>query len=466
MLRIFILYILIGFLIPHIFPKWVSKKSKKNLKVLDINTSTTGPDKALLIEEPVDAFSIRIQMIRSAKKTIDFVCYAMQNGQTTNVYLEEILNAANRGVIIRILLDAKVGIVDRTLALKMRAISFHKNVTYHTYNTLSLLKPWNWNNLLHDKFLLVDDTYLLLGGRNIGDRFFAPNGFKEALTNDREVFIHNTNYNNNNSVLHQIKSYLNKLLHSKQTTQKIYPFMLTNKQYNLAIYSLQEESKKCRQMNPQYYQKSFNNYLKQCIPTNKIILLHNPIGTGKKEPWIAYQLTKLANRTKRSILLQTPYSTANPFLLKTIKKLTNKVESLVMVTNSLASSPNYPAFSNYWSQRKKFVDNGVSIYEYQSNDSIHGKSIVFDDHLSAVGSFNMDDRSFYINTELMLVINSKAFASMLKKAILAYKKSSLLVNSNNTYEASTQVVEKRVPFYKRLLMKIISIFSRILQSLI
>lgn len=79
------------------------------------------------------------------------------------------------------------------------------------------------------------------------------------------------------------------------------------------------------------------------------------------------------------------------------------------LTNSMASSPNYPAFSAYSSQRAKFLATGVEIYEYQSTDSIHGKSCVADGRISVVGSFNLDDRSLYIDTESVLIIDSPEF---------------------------------------------------------
>ena len=53
---------------------------------------------------------------------------------------------------------------------------------------------------------------------------------------------------------------------------------------------------------------------------------------------------------------------------------------------------------------------GAKIYEYQSCDSIHGKSLVIEaNRISAVGSLNLDDRSFYIDTENMLIIDSPEF---------------------------------------------------------
>ena len=46
------------------------------------------------------------------------------------------------------------------------------------------------------------------------------------------------------------------------------------------------------------------------------------------------------------------------------------------------------------------------MYECIADHSLHTKTILVDDRLSAVGSYNYDMRSTYLDTEMMLVIDS------------------------------------------------------------
>ena len=46
--------------------------------------------------------------------------------------------------------------------------------------------------------------------------------------------------------------------------------------------------------------------------------------------------------------------------------------------------------------------------EYDAGVSYHGKCFTIGDRLTGIGSFNWDMRSAYIDTELMLVIDSKS----------------------------------------------------------
>lgn len=218
--------------------------------------------------------------------------------------------------------------------------------------------------------------------------------------------------------------------------------------------------------NPALYERSLQDYLQDAVPTRKIVLLANPTHTRKKEPVVAYGMARLAQQAKSSVLLQTPYATANRYLLEHLEEI-NKSCPITVVTNSPASSPNLPAYSNYYSQRKKFLATGVSIYEYQSAHSIHGKSIVVDDRFSAVGSLNMDDRSFYLDTETMLVVDSPEFAQVLTGAVDTLRHNSLLLDPQTNDYLPEQPVEKvPVSWGKKAMMALVSVFSRLFQFLI
>ena len=75
------------------------------------------------------------------------------------------------------------------------------------------------------------------------------------------------------------------------------------------------------------------------------------------------------------------------------------------------------ASSDYVRHKQELVDTGLEIHEYIGKISYHGKSIAIDDRLAIVGSFNMDMRSTYLDTELMLVIDSPEVTQALKASM-------------------------------------------------
>lgn len=304
----------------------------------------------------------------------------------------------------------------------------------------------------------MDQEYLLLGGRNIGDRYYNPENYIGNVVNDRDVFVWCSD-KDTESIMDQVSDYMELLWNSPDSFPKIKLPVSADYQF------LFDTAIQFEKSNPKYYVKNLNEYKDLCVFAAKISLIYNPIHAGCKEPWVAYQISELSLAAKDSVILQTPYCTGNRKLFEIMKQVSNSAEA-VLLTNSMASSPNFPAFSNYQSQRKKFVDTGINIYEYQNTDSIHGKSLIIDDRLSIVGSFNMDDRSYYIDTESMLVIDSTEFSEKLKSAMTTYIDQSLNVGIDNQYIASDMVKEVSVSYTKKVKMKIFSVFSRLFHNLI
>lgn len=73
------------------------------------------------------------------------------------------------------------------------------------------------------------------------------------------------------------------------------------------------------------------------------------------------------------------------------------------------------------------LDAGVRLLEYNGGKSYHCKTILIDDSLSVVGSFNYDMRSVYLDTELMLVIDSPSFHDLLEREMAAAAADSLVI---------------------------------------
>ncbi len=468
------LYLLfaVGFgVIPYAIPKEVSEEMAPQF---DINrfygADEQSVDRVTLAESPQSGFDSRIRLIREAQTSIDLVCHCVKDGITSEQIFAELLNAADRGVQIRVVLDGKVGGLSGERKGIAYALSAHPNVQYRVYNPFCFYKPWEWNALLHDKFVIADDRVMILGGRNIGDEYFVPDGYEGKITNDRDVVVYNTasgGDQSGDSVLSDAKTYFNEIWDC-EAVKEPYPTLSDSqaKKAEETAANLQQVREDLMAARPDLYSEEPYDYANSTVPAKQITLIHNPLNAGPKEPWVGVQLANLGLSAKESVLMQSPYCTANKRLLSVMKSMAATLPEVVLQTNSVASSPNYPAFSNYIQNRKKFISTGITIRELQSEDSIHGKSFLMDGRLSAVGSFNLDDRSMYIDTEAMLVIDSPEFYEQLKAAVDQYGSQSLTVSSDNNYEQSDSVTPMDVPWWKQALMWLSSLFSRPFQFLI
>ncbi len=75
------------------------------------------------------------------------------------------------------------------------------------------------------------------------------------------------------------------------------------------------------------------------------------------------------------------------------------------------------------------------MYEHQSETYKHIKAYVIDGRLSLVGSYNLCNHSYYINTDILIVIDSEAFAQRLTQLTENYIDQSCLVGAQNAYLA-------------------------------
>ena len=96
---------------------------------------------------------------------------------------------------------------------------------------------------------------------------------------------------------------------------------------------------------------------------------------------------------------------------------------MVILTNSLASTNHSSVHAVYARYRKPLLRQGVELYELRSIDegsavgdadpamlTLHSKVAIVDRVSAFVGSFNLDPRSLYINTELGMVVESAEIA--------------------------------------------------------
>jgi putative cardiolipin synthase len=98
-----------------------------------------------------------------------------------------------------------------------------------------------------------------------------------------------------------------------------------------------------------------------------------------------------------------------------------------ILTNSLASTDEPPAYAVYAKDHRRMLGEGVEMYEVRPGAEsrhvytsvtppgsarlgLHAKLAVFDRTAVYIGSFNLDPRSLYLNTEVALLVHSPVLA--------------------------------------------------------
>ncbi len=452
-------FILYGLIFGVVIFNFYNPTTSDNYSTSNFFSEGKSTDRVVLLEDNDEALIARIHFIENAEETLDITSHTIHSGFSTDVIFGSIMEAADRGVQVRVLLDGMFHNLRGPVRGVQYAFYNHPNIELKFYEPLSLLKPWTWNNRLHDKIMISDQNLAMIGGRNIGDKYFTTD---DGTVHDRDVVIINQSLDTSpDSVLHQLNDYFSLVWQHEFSKSPIKQLNRSQQSRGEATAAkLKEKLVSAKQIHPELFPTQ-NNWHEKSIPTNKITLLHNGIKRLNKEPIVWKNITTLLEMAEESIFVQSPYVIPTKEMQAYVDKEAVSALGITISTNSLSATPNVLAFSGYLNNRKMLVECGVTIYEYQGPRSIHGKTLVVDNRLSVIGSFNIDHRSSFLSTETMVVIDSKELATQLEKEIKKHHfKNSLLVQGDYSYEESDLVDAGEVSFVKKLVTHILSKVTR------
>lgn len=443
-LAAFLTYTACFAVLPYITVKELPESFINQINVADYygQEGNVCADRVALIEEPKSSLDARIQLINQAKTSLDIAYYVVHMGEGADAFFSSVLAAADRGVSVRLLLDGKNDTFTGDYADMGYSLGNHKNIEIRLYNPINPLKPWTYNGRMHDKYIIADDKLMLLGGRNIGDKYFDVDSYKGFLSIDRDVLVFNTKHSSDDksSVIYSVINYMNSIWKSKYVVEVFEEIKDTQKETE----RLNKINKELEAKNSEIYSENVDYYDKT-VSANKVTFFSNDTDIYKKMPKVAYIVSVLAESAKEKVVLQSPYIVPDSTLMSHLRALGKKKIDYTILTNSISSSPNLPAYAAYMGARKKIANTGAKVYEFKGQDGIHAKSYIIDDSMSLVGSYNMDYRSAYINTEIMLAIDSPEFTAELDRIINLYKEHSYIVGTNNNFE-DVSIIKKALLF--------------------
>ena len=76
--------------------------------------------------------------------------------------------------------------------------------------------------------------------------------------------------------------------------------------------------------------------------------------------------------------------------------------------------------------------------------------MLVDDNLSIIGSYNLDMRSTYLDTELMLVVDSRELNARIREQLEHYKEESIEVLSDGTETVNPLYREQKLNVMKKI----------------
>lgn len=392
------------------------------------------------LADPLESFASRVSLVRSAQRTLDVQYYIWRNDLTGTLLLEALREAADRGVRVRLLLDDN-GIpasLDSTLA----ALDAHRNIEVRLFNPFVVRRPKfigyltdfsRLNHRMHNKSLTADSVATILGGRNIGDEYFAATD--GVVFADLDVLAIGPAATD---VAHDFDQYWASA--SSWPIARIVAPAAPSQLATLdrAAQAIARNPAAMAYVASLHKTTDVNRLLDGTLPlewAKTRLVSDDPakaLGRAPPQALILPQLRDLLGEPARELDLVSPYFVPAKTGTDYFVQLAAKGVTVRVLTNSLEATDVSAVHSGYARRRKDLLGGGVALFELRraagamkdsgaspfgsSGSSLHAKTFAVDSQRVFVGSLNFDPRSANLNTELGLVIESPELAHRIESA--------------------------------------------------
>ena len=447
-LKIYLLYaVLTAILVP--LPQ--KEASGALWQQYEARLDTTAQERVMTVEDSDSALLLRLQLIESAQQEIILSSFDLRADESGQDVMAALLAASARGVQVRMIVDGLNGFLHLQGNATLRALAAAENVEVRFYDPVDLLRPWKLNYRLHDKYLIADGERYILGGRNTSDLFLGS--YQEKRNVDRDVLV--VSDGGERSSVRQLSAYFETVWQQKENKT-------VKGRASSATDALRERYEALKETYPEAFAAA--DWEGMTVPVARVSLLSNSPGAENKSPELWDALVHLMAQGD-DVLLQTPYTICNRAMYDDLANLAGEGQ-LRILTNAVETGANPSGCADYLREKKRILSCGIDIYEVVSEKSLHTKTILIGKDLSVVGSFNTDMRSAYLDTELMLVIESGEINAFLREESERYIERSRLVLHDGGTVCGTRYEEAALPPVKRALYEVLSFALRPVRHLL
>ena len=363
----------------------------QNLQLGANEGEATNDNRVTLYHDGITKFDALLDDIASAKEFI-FVQYYILRGDSAGAQLIEKLAArAKEGITVRLLIDG--------MGCSATPKEMYKPLLDAGGQMAVFLPPVpvriNFRN--HRKIVVIDGNLAYLGGSNIGVEYLSKS---ERFGNWKDSHMRLTGSAVAPLTLRFIMDW--NFSAEKTLKRRLFPKLATHRRFITEM----KKTTKIMEMQPKY----FKRWSEAGGAGAKMTILSS--GPDTPYPYVLHEFCRMIIEAKKSVYIQSPYFVPCEALFTALRIA---ALSGVDVRIMYPANPDHPFV--YWAGSSyvgELMCAGVKGYEY-TNGFIHSKTIMIDSKVCAIGTANMDVRSFKINFETHAFIDDVAITAELEK---------------------------------------------------
>lgn len=455
----FVLIVALFNILAPLFSRKPDEKYEETLKQTQFTSETPGSEKIRCIDDNEEALLWRLRMIGTAKKRIVLATFDLRADDSGTDLLAALNHAAEKGVEIKLLIDGIYQQLFLNGSKEFQALAARENVEIGVYNPVTPTGLFKLNYRMHDKYLIIDGEFYLLGGRNSNDIFLGDK--TSGINVDRDILVYDTSKGEGESLL-ELETYFKKIwgegcvkIKKGAGGNSVKKYTDTYAEMENRYASLKEKYKDI---------ETYHTWEQDTIPVNKITLLDNGTQAGRKTPQVLQAIRYLSENAQQ-VMIQTPYVICNSYMYDVLGDISDHAQ-LQILLNAVEKGSNPWGCTDYLNQKKKILETGADVYEVMNDYPVHTKAVLIDDRISVVGSYNLDMRSTYLDTELMLVIDSKELNQQIRDTETIYMEKSKEVLSNGQETEGKGYEKKELNWQKKLFYGVLRVIIRPLRQLL
>ena len=387
-----------------------------------------GHDAFYPLSRGLDAFGSRLSLIDHAEVSIDAQYFLMKPDDAGLVLATKLVEAAERGVRVRLLLDDVFTTVeDGGLAL----LDEIPNIEVRIFNPVSRqgLYALNYvgnfklaNRRMHNKAFIVDNQLAIIGGRNIAVEYFQLEASGEFVDFDMlsaGPIVHEVSNSFDRYWNHELAVPLEALTAARDDGRREERIASAQRRMADAGDSIYAQA-----INTELMRRFYAGAVKPYFAKSELVvddpqkLLSN---IADEHKIVAGQIAAALAAAEEEVVIFTPYLIPRQSGLDIVRDARRRGVRIVILTNSLATNNHTAVHSAYASYRKPLLEMGVQLWEARADAAkvvaedgstmldhltLHAKGMVIDRRLVIAGSLNLDPRSIDINSELALFLDS------------------------------------------------------------
>jgi putative cardiolipin synthase len=401
-------------------------------------TRHPGQSAFRLVSTGPEAFAVRANTARLAGRSLDVQTYIWHADLTGRYLAKVLLDAADRGVRVRLLLDDMDA---RSNNYGFAAMDAHPNIEVRLFNplpsrsgTLAMLGDMlgsgqRLNHRMHNKTWIADNRFAVVGGRNLGDEYFGASD---------EVNFVDLDFAMTGPVVQDASASFDRYWNSIG----VYPIALLSpegvtedalKALRERLANAADEAKHSeyaellarddavrRLVGGDWPMTWVSEY--RFISDDPLKALESP---GADRSQVLTTLVPEVGAARRDLTIISPYFVPGQSGTSGLVQRAGEIDSVRVLTNSLAANDVAAVHGGYSRYRKALLKGGVQLWELKpaggaavsasmfgsSGASLHTKALSIDGSKLFVGSYNLDPRSTSLNCEQGILVDSRDLAA-------------------------------------------------------